>query len=46
MAGRLIKRDTNLSERMEIDITNQAAGSYIMIVVVGNEKSEWRIVKQ
>ncbi|MCG8410274.1 MAG: T9SS type A sorting domain-containing protein [Bacteroidales bacterium] len=46
MGGRLIKNYTSLSERMEIDITNQAAGSYIMIVVIGNEKSEWRIVKQ
>ena len=46
MSGRLVKNITNLSESMEVDITNEPAGSYIMIIVIGNEKSEWKIIKQ
>ncbi len=46
MGGRLIQNITNLSQSMEVDITNQPAGSYIMIIVIGNEKSEWTVIKQ
>jgi len=31
---------------MDIDITSQPAGSYIMVIVIGNERSEWKVIKQ
>ena len=46
IGGRLIKNVTNLKNWLEIDITNQPPGSYIMIIVIGNEKSEWKVIKQ
>jgi 2',3'-cyclic-nucleotide 2'-phosphodiesterase (5'-nucleotidase family) len=46
MAGRLIKSENNISERMQVDITSQPAGSYIMVIVIGKEKSERKIIKQ
>ncbi len=44
--GRLVKQVTKLEVSMELDITNEPAGTYIMVIVVGNEKSEWKIAKQ
>jgi len=46
ISGRMVNNIPTLTETMQIDITNEPAGSYIMIIVVGNEKSEWKIVKQ
>ena len=46
MGGQLIQNLTTLTERNEVDITNQAAGTYIMVIVIGTEKSEWKIIKQ
>ena len=46
MSGRLLQNITTLSEHLKIDITSEPPGSYIMIIVIGNEKSEWKIIKQ
>lgn len=46
MGGRLVQNITNLSQSMEVDITSEPAGSYIMVIVIGKEKSEWKIIKQ
>ncbi len=46
MAGRMVHNTRVLSQNMEIDITSEPAGSYIMVIVIGNEKSEWKIIKQ
>ena len=46
MGGRLVRSINNLSESMEVDITAEPAGQYIMIIIIGNEKSEWKIIKQ
>lgn len=46
LGGRLVYTINNLSQSMEIDITNEPAGSYIMVIVVNNQKSEWKIIKQ
>ncbi len=45
LTGRLVKQIENLNSSMELDITKEPAGSYIMIIIIGNEKSEWKIVK-
>ena len=44
--GRLVQNKNQLNTSIEIDITNEPAGSYIMIIIIGNEKSEWKIIKQ
>jgi hypothetical protein len=46
MGGRLVHNTTVLSQNMQIDITGEPAGSYIMVIVIGKEKSEWKIIKQ
>ena len=46
LSGRLVGQIKNLSSSMELDITNEPAGSYIIAIIVDNEKSEWQIVKQ
>lgn len=46
MSGRLVQNVNQLNSSMDIDITNEPPGSYIMIIVIGNEKSEWKIIKQ
>ena len=46
MGGRLVQNISNLSQQLEVDISNEPAGSYIMVIVIGQEKSEWKIIKQ
>jgi hypothetical protein len=45
MGGRLVQNITKLNQTMEVDITNEPAGTYIMVIVIGKEKSEWKIIK-
>ena len=46
MAGRLVQNVTKLSSQLEVDITSEPPGSYIIIIVIGDEKSEWKVIKQ
>ena len=46
LSGRLVYTVNQLSSSMEINLTSEPAGTYIMIIVIGNEKSEWKIAKQ
>ena len=45
MSGRMLQNISILSEQLEVDITKEPSGSYIMIIVIGKEKSEWKIIK-
>lgn len=46
MVGRMVQNVTKLSNQLEVDITNEPPGSYIIVIVIGNEKSEWKVIKQ
>jgi len=46
MSGQLIQNLSTLTERNEVNLTCQVAGTYIMVIVIGNQKSEWKIIKQ
>ncbi|NOQ27912.1 MAG: T9SS type A sorting domain-containing protein [Bacteroidales bacterium] len=46
MVGRLVQNVTKLSNQLEVDITSEPSGSYIIIIVIGDEKSEWKVIKQ
>ena len=46
LSGRLVLNLSTIQQSMEIDITSQPAGQYIMIIVIDQQKSEWKIIKQ
>lgn len=44
--GKLAARQINLTTLNEIDITSLPAGVYVLIISIGYEKKEWKIIKE
>jgi len=46
MQGRIVKQQQSLSDENRLDISAQPTGTYIMQITVGEEVTNWKIVKQ
>ncbi len=46
MQGKQILKQQTASGSEELNITNQPAGTYILRIVAGNNKTEWKIIKK
>ena len=46
LSGNLVVSKQNVASSMEIDITGQPAGIYLLKVVAGEQQGEWRIIKK
>jgi hypothetical protein len=47
MTGQLLdKKEINSEKRIEFDLSNNAAGIYILKIQLGNDESSWKIVKK
>lgn len=44
--GSLIYRTNTLSQSNKINLSSKPAGLYLMQIVIGEEKSSWKIIKQ
>jgi len=44
--ARIICRKTNIPESSEIDLSQEPAGNYILVIRVGEIASRWQVVKQ
>lgn len=44
-SGKLIYSSTNIGNQIEIDISSQSKGTYILKIQVGDSVREWKIVK-
>lgn len=45
-SGRLIVQKTALSSGNEIDLSSHPSGLYIMMIQIGQEKKDWKIIKE
>ena len=46
MSGQLISTFNNISHTVNIDISSQPAGIYLMNIVAGEYRTEWKIIKK
>ena len=46
MSGKLISSFKNISNTVSINISNQPAGIYVMNIIAGNYRTEWKIIKK
>jgi len=44
--AKIICRKTNIPETSEIDLSQEPAGNYILVIRVGERVSRWQVVKQ
>jgi len=44
--AKIICRKTNIPETSEIDLSQEPAGNYILVIRVGEQVSRWQVVKQ
>lgn len=44
--GQLIVSKKIISERTDIDLKNQPNGTYVLYIIMGEDKSVWKIIKQ
>lgn len=46
MAGKVLLRQVQKSANFKIDLTSQPKGFYILSSTIGNERKEWKIIKE
>ena len=46
MSGQLINTFKNVSDAISINISNQPAGIYLMRIMAGDFRTEWKIIKK
>lgn len=45
-SGKLIVQKTALSSGNEIDLSSKSSGFYIMMIQIGEDKKDWKIIKE
>jgi hypothetical protein len=45
-SGALLYKIGKLSQTNDINLTNQAAGLYLMVITIAGERSSWKIIKK
>lgn len=45
-SGKQVVKKTALSSGNEVDLSAHPSGSYIMVIHIGQEKKEWKIIKE
>ncbi len=46
MSGRLLQQESNVASSVTLDLSRLPAGTYILRLVSGNQKNEWKIIKE